>query len=127
LVPQQYTTGGKPRLGGIGKKASYYLRRQLSHGARALLLTLARRNDRLVKWAQELLARAGHNKTAVAMANKTVRMAWAMLRTRKDFKWLDWNRRPSSDNRRGEKLMAQRQAPPLHSLQGTMAIIGRSS
>ncbi|RVU02144.1 IS110 family transposase [Novosphingobium umbonatum] len=85
LVPRQYTTGGKPRLGGIGKKASHYLRRQLIHGARAVLLTISRRNDRLAKWAQELLTRAGHNKTAVAMANKTVRMAWAMLRTEKDF------------------------------------------
>lgn len=50
-----------------------------------MLLTIAKRNDRLAKWAQELLARAGHNKTAVAMANKTVRMAWAMLRAEKDF------------------------------------------
>jgi transposase len=34
LVPRQYTTGGKPRLGGIGKRGNQYLRRQLIHGAR---------------------------------------------------------------------------------------------
>jgi transposase len=34
LVPRQYTTGGKPRLGGIGRRANHHLRRQLIHGAR---------------------------------------------------------------------------------------------
>ena len=37
LVPRQYTTGGKPRLGGIGRRANHYLRRQLIHGARAVV------------------------------------------------------------------------------------------
>jgi transposase len=32
LVPRQYTTGGKPRLGGIGRRANHYLRRQMVHG-----------------------------------------------------------------------------------------------
>lgn len=38
LVPRQYTTGGKPRLGVIGNRANHYLRRQLVHGARSALL-----------------------------------------------------------------------------------------
>jgi transposase len=40
LVPRQYTTGGKPRLGGIGRRANHYLRRQLIHGARAVVSRL---------------------------------------------------------------------------------------
>ena len=36
LVPRQYTTGGKPKLGEIGRRANHYLRRQIVHGARAL-------------------------------------------------------------------------------------------
>jgi hypothetical protein len=36
LVPRQYTTGGKPRLGGIGRRANHYLRRQMIHGARSV-------------------------------------------------------------------------------------------
>ncbi|MGQ7440732.1 transposase, partial [Streptococcus suis] len=36
LVPRQYTTGGKPKLGGIGRRANHYLRRQMVHGARAV-------------------------------------------------------------------------------------------
>jgi transposase len=86
LVPRQYTTGGKPRLGGIGNRANHYLRRQLVHGARSALLRIAKYDDRHSKWAQALQARAGHNKTLVAMANKTARMAWAMLRNGQSYK-----------------------------------------
>lgn len=88
LVPRQYTTGGKPRLGGIGNRANHYLnlRRQLIHGARSALLRVAKHDDRRSKWAQELQSRAGHNKTLVAMANKTARIAWAMLRSGENYK-----------------------------------------
>lgn len=86
LVPRQYTTGGKPRLGGIGKRANHYLRRQLIHGARSALLRIAKHDDQRSKWAQELQSRVGHNKTLVAMANKTARMAWAMLRSGESYK-----------------------------------------
>ena len=86
LVPRQYTTGGKPRLGGIGRRANHYLRRQLVHGARSVLYRIDKKDDRRFKWAQELLSRAGHNKTLVAMANKTARMAWAMLRSGENYK-----------------------------------------
>lgn len=86
LVPRQYTTGGKPRLGGIGKRGNEYLRRQLIHGARSVLIRIAGRSDRRAKWAQDLLARAGHNKTLVAIANKTARIAWAVLRNGESYK-----------------------------------------
>jgi transposase len=86
LVPRQYTTGGKPRLGGIGKRGNQYLRRQLIHGARSVLMMISARSDRRAKWAQELLVRAGHNKTLVAIANKTARMAWAVLRSGESYK-----------------------------------------
>ena len=46
LVPRQYTTGGKPRLGGIGRRANHYLRRQMIHGARAVVSRLPSMNDR---------------------------------------------------------------------------------
>ncbi len=86
LVPRQYTTGGKPRLGGIGKRGNHYLRRQLIHGARSVLIRIAHRNDRRSRWAQDLLARAGHNRTLVAMANKTARTAWAILRNGENYR-----------------------------------------
>ncbi|MGE0182060.1 MAG: IS110 family transposase [Parvularculaceae bacterium] len=86
LVPRQYTTGGKPRLGGIGKRGNHYLRRQLVHGARSVLYRVAKQEDRRSKWAQELLSRAGHNKTLVAMANKMARVAWAILRSGENYR-----------------------------------------
>ena len=86
LVPRQYTTGGKPRLGGIGKRGNQYLRRQLIHGARSVLIRIAKRNDQRARWAQDLLARAGHNKTLVAIANKKARIAWAVLRSGEAYK-----------------------------------------
>ena len=45
LVPRQATTGGKPRLFGITKRGSKYLRKMLIQGARAALPTLSRSND----------------------------------------------------------------------------------
>lgn len=79
LVPRQYTTGGKPRLGGIGRRANHYLRRQLIHGARAVMRRLATRKDRRSAWLKALVGRAGFNKALVALANKTARIAWVLL------------------------------------------------
>ena len=72
-------TGGKPRLGGIGRRANHYLRRQLIHGARAVISRLAGRDDRRSAWLKGIVARAGFNKALVALANKTARIAWVLL------------------------------------------------
>ncbi len=79
LVPRQYTTGGKPRLGGIGRRANHYLRRQLIHGARAVVGRLSKHDDRRATWLKALVARRGFNRTIVALANKTARVAWVLL------------------------------------------------
>lgn len=79
LVPRQYTTGGKPRLGGIGQRANHYLRRQMIHGARAVVSRLANRDDRRSQWLKALVARRGINRAIVALANKTARIAWVVL------------------------------------------------
>lgn len=83
LVPRQYTTGGKPRLGGIGRRANHYLRRQMIHGARAVISRLAKRGDSRSLWLKGIVERRGFNKALVALANKTARIAWALL-TRKE-------------------------------------------
>jgi transposase len=79
LVPRQYTTGGRPRLGGIGQRANHYLRRLLIHGARAVAQRVAPKTDTRSLWLQQVLERRGFNKGVVAMANKTARIAWAVL------------------------------------------------
>lgn len=85
LVPRQYTTGGKPRLGGIGRRANHYLRRQMIHGARAVMFRLAKHNDPRSNWLKELAARRGINRASVALANKTARVAWALLTRKEDY------------------------------------------
>jgi transposase len=85
LVPRQYTTGGKPRLGGIGRRANHYLRRQMIHGARSVVMRLAKHDDRSSEWLQELVARRGFNRTLVALANKTAIIAWALLTRKEEY------------------------------------------
>jgi transposase len=85
LVPRQYTTGGKPRLGGIGRRANHYLRRQMIHGARSVVIRLAKHDDRRSQWLKGLAARRGFNRTIVALANKTARIAWALLTRNEDY------------------------------------------
>jgi transposase len=85
LVPRQYSTGGKPRLGGIGRRANHYLRRQMIHGARSVIFRLAKHDDRRSQWLKELAARRGFNRTVVALANKTARVAWALLARRDHY------------------------------------------
>jgi transposase len=79
LVPRQYSTGGKPRLGRITKRGDVYLRTLLVHGARAALTMMARRGDRLALWARALVARRGFKKACVALAAKNARTIWALL------------------------------------------------
>jgi transposase len=85
LVPRQATTGGKPRLLGITKRGSKYLRKLLIQGARAALPSLSRTATPLGGWLRGLLARAHGNTVVVALAAKLARIAWAVLRNRSDF------------------------------------------
>ncbi len=85
LVPQQFTTGGKPKLLGISKRGNKYLRKLLVHGARAALPHVAERDTPLGRWAKGLLGRAHHNVAVVAFANKLARIAWAVLRRGETF------------------------------------------
>lgn len=79
LTPRQMTTGGKPRLLGISKRGNRYLRKNLIHGARAVLPHLAECGTPLGRWVSRLLARAHKNVVVVALANKLARIAWAVL------------------------------------------------
>ena len=79
LTPSQYSTGGKPRLGHISKRGDAYLRNLLVQGARSVLNSASRHQDRMSRWILELLPRRGHYRTLVAIANKNARIAWALL------------------------------------------------
>jgi transposase len=85
LTPRHHGTGGKNRLYGITKQGDRYLRSILIHGARAVVSQAKRRDDPLSVWVTELKARSHTNVAAVALANKNVRIAWAMLRNGVDY------------------------------------------
>lgn len=83
LTPKQYSTGGKVKLGGIGKKrGNQRLRYTLFQGAMSVLRQLEKRPPRTEKekWFLALIERRGARCAAIAYANKTVRTAWALLR-----------------------------------------------
>ena len=85
LTPRQHSSGGKERLLGISKRGDAYLRVLLIHGARSVLRNSKDQDDRLSQWATRLAARSHPNVAVVAMANKTARMAWAMLKNGTDY------------------------------------------
>ena len=78
LVPRQNSTGGKPKLGSISKQGDRYLRRLLIVGATAVIRH-ARTHPGKHPWIIKLLAKMPAKKVAVALANKTARIAWAIL------------------------------------------------
>lgn len=87
LTPREYPSGLRRRLGRISKRGDAYLRTLLIHGARAILWHAKRMKqpDRLRTWALRLEKTAGHNKAAVALANKLARIAWAVWKNGRDF------------------------------------------
>ena len=80
LTPRQCSSGDKQRLFGISKRGDVYLRTLLIHGARAVVSQAKHRDDRLSRGVTSISKRSHPNVAAVALANKTARMAWAMLR-----------------------------------------------
>lgn len=86
LVPGQYSSGGKARLGRITKAGDNYLRSLLVMGARAVLNSIGDKQDRFSRWARALQERRGYWRAVVAIAAKNARLAWAVLKYGEDFK-----------------------------------------
>jgi transposase len=79
IVPREYSTGGKQKLLGISKRGNKYLRRLFVQGARSVLQQRDKQSPGLRCWLAQLLARTHQNVVVVALANKLVRIAWAVL------------------------------------------------
>ena len=86
LVPGQYSSGGKQRLGHITKAGDSYLRTLLILGARSVLNAARNKTDPLSRWAIEVQQRRGYWRAVVAIAAKNARMCWAMLQCGEAFK-----------------------------------------
>jgi len=89
VTPKQYSTGGEVTMLGISKEcANKRLRSSLIQGARAVINSLRKRDPKngLEIWLKALMVRRGEGRATVALANKTIRLAWAMLHYGEDFK-----------------------------------------
>jgi transposase len=102
IVPREHSSGSQRQLGRISKRGDSYLRTLLIHGARSVLRAAKARQrkaqplDRLQAWALDVQQRQGHNKAAVALANKLARRLWAMEHHGKTFDANHCSVRPKS-------------------------------
>ena len=79
LVPQQNSSGGKERLGGITKQGNRHLRWLLVAGAMAVIRHHHHAGCKTRPWLAQLIDRKPTKVAAVALANKIARMAWVVM------------------------------------------------
>lgn len=85
LVPRQHSTGGKSTLLGMSKRGNSHLRRLFIHGARSASMHM-KRDHGLGPWLDQLELRTHKNVAVVALANKMVRISWAVLARREEYR-----------------------------------------
>jgi transposase len=86
LTPRQRSSGGKSKLGGITQHGNTYLHTLLVQGARAVMRFVGRRDDRHSLWIKALMQRRHVTVAAIALADKTARIAWAVMASNDTFK-----------------------------------------
>ena len=79
IVPKENSTGGKQRLGSISKAGNRYLRKLLFIGALAVIKRVKELGYSQHPWLASLIERRSVKIAAIALANKVVRIAWAMM------------------------------------------------
>jgi len=96
LVPKQFSSGGKTSMGKITKRGDTYIRGLLFQGACSALMSATRKppekRGRLQHWMVEARRRLGYYKAVVAIANKNVRMIWAILAKGESYDPNAWQR-----------------------------------
>lgn len=86
LVPRQHSSGNTHHLGRITKTGNRYLRYLLVNAGRSVVKYCDRYDDDYHLRLQQLVARKGKNKAAVAVANKLARIAWAIVAKGVEYK-----------------------------------------
>ena len=86
LVPRQSSSGGKTRLGRITKHGDSYLRTLFVQGAMTVIRHAGEKSDPRSQWIRDLVKRRGVQKTAVALAAKMVRTAWALMAREESYR-----------------------------------------
>jgi transposase len=86
MVPREYSTGGKQKLLGISKRGNSYLRRLFVQCARSVMQHRNKQPAAMSNWLAQLIGRAHQNVAIVALANKLLRTAWAVLRKNETYR-----------------------------------------
>lgn len=86
LVPRHSASANKTHLMGISRRGDNYLRKLFIQGGRSLIISSKNKQDPMSRWINAKYERSGFNKTAVAIANKNVRIVWAMLSRHQEYK-----------------------------------------
>jgi transposase len=86
LTPQQHSTGGKTRLGGISKQGDRYLRRLLVVGATAVIRHTKDKPTPMANWIRKLMEKKPFRLVSVALANKNARIAWVVLMRKEAYR-----------------------------------------
>ena len=86
LTSKQCQIGNTFSSSGITKRGDRYLRKQLVHGARALLCRSRDKTDKLSLWTNALVARRGYNKACVALAARLARVCWVLLQKNEEYR-----------------------------------------
>jgi len=81
LTPKDHSTAGKQRLGVITRAGDEMLRSLLVVGATAVIWQARRGRGRPSPWLAALLGRKPPKLAAVALANKSARIAWKLMVT----------------------------------------------
>jgi transposase len=86
LVPRQFSSGGKERLGRVSKAGQADIRRLLIVGAMSRLNWLGRKSILPGSWLSRMLERKPKMLVAIALANKMARTIWAVLKNETTFR-----------------------------------------
>jgi transposase len=86
LVPRQYSSGGKERLGRVSKAGQIDIRRLLMIGAMSRVLGRGAKNIIRESWLSRMMQRKPKMLAAIALANKMARQIWAMLIRGEDYR-----------------------------------------
>lgn len=86
LVPKEHSSGGHQKLSRITKRGNRYLRRLLIQGSWSVIRYAHKSDDRLSRWAKQVMDRRGKHKAVIAVANKLARIIWSMLYHKTEYR-----------------------------------------
>src|SRR5579883_1549324 len=124
LTAKDHSTAGKQKLGGITRAGDETLRSVLVAGATAHIQQVQRGRTKPSPWLADLLKRKPRKLAAVALANKTARIAWKLMVSGERY---DGARAASPADREGRSAARREGAAPRPSLHPVPAANGTSA